>query len=115
MDALSDPYALFLVAELPEEERVIAYVGMYIVADEGEITNVCTAVDDRKRGAADRLFEELLLIAREKGLSQLVLEVRVSNAPAIGLYQKKGFRTVGIRKGFYELPKEDAYMMIMRL
>lgn len=112
---LVDPNAVFLVAESSEAENMIAYAGMYTAADEGEITNVAASPSFRKRGAAYLLLTELVRIAREKSLSQLVLEVRVSNEAAIGLYGKTGFQIAGTRKGFYQFPPEDAYIMIMRL
>ena len=55
------------------------------------------------------------LMAKEKNIQQVVLEVRVSNQPAIHLYEKYGFIHCGIRKGFYDFPKEDAYVMILHL
>jgi len=51
-------------------------------------------------------------MAKQQDLAQVVLEVRISNASAIHLYEKCGFVNVGVRKGFYEQPKEDAYIMI---
>ena len=114
-NTLTDPNAVFLVADYSEAESVIAYAGMYTAADEGEITNVAASPSFRKRGAAYLLLTELVRIAREKSLSQLVLEVRLSNEAAIGLYEKTGFQIAGTRKGFYQFPPEDAYIMIMRL
>ena len=84
---------------------------MYLSLDEGEITNV--AVDEAYRGQhiGTRLMEQLLEEGWRGGLESIVLEVRVSNAPAIHLYEKMGFENLGVRKGFYDLPKEDAYIM----
>ena len=112
---LTDPHAVFLVAEPFETERIVAYAGMYLAADEGEITNVAASPSFRKRGAASLLLKEAVRIARENKISQLVLEVRISNEAAIGLYKKTGFEVTGTRKGFYQFPPEDAYIMIMRL
>jgi ribosomal-protein-alanine N-acetyltransferase len=58
------------------------------------------------------LLERMLSYAAAHQISRIVLEVRVSNAPAIALYTQYGFACVGIRQGFYELPKEDAAIMI---
>ena len=57
------------------------------------------------------MLKELLLEAGKKGASRFFLEVRVSNQAAIRLYEKNGFQKQGIRKGFYQGPKEDAYIM----
>lgn len=110
LDALRMEHAVFLVAQ--DEEEVVGYIGMYCSLDEGEITNV--AVDSRKRcmGIGGMLIAAMKQEATQRGIAQIVLEVRVSNESAIHLYEKNGFVNQGIRKGFYELPKEDAYIMI---
>ena len=58
-----------------------------------------------------QLFEALFLEARRRGVRAVTLEVRVSNQPAIALYEKFGFATVGRRKRFYTAPVEDAFVM----
>lgn len=112
-DALSDPNAVFLVAA-DKEDRAVSYIGMYAAADEGEITNVATAEAYRRKGLSFRLLCEIKRIAAERKLSQLILETRKSNVPAITLYKKAGFTIVSERKGFYQLPPEDAYVMMLR-
>ena len=54
----------------------------------------------------------ILKIAENKGVARIVLEVRASNDSAIRLYERNGFVQCGMRKGFYEFPKEDAYVMV---
>lgn len=109
LDALSNDNVLFLVAESKQE--LIGYCGMYYSLDEGEITNVAVAEAWRKCGVGSRLLKQLLLEARQTGIRTVVLEVRVSNENAIHLYESLGFTIEGIRKGFYEKPKEDAHVM----
>ena len=89
------------------------YIGMYLSLGEGEITNVAVAPEFRRRGIADALLTEIKREAAECGVTSLVLEVRVSNQNAICLYEKHGFVSCGVRKGFYEQPKEDAFLMIL--
>lgn len=113
-DALSDPNATFLTAVSEETGEVCAYVGMYTAADEGEITNVATAAKYRRQGLSYRLLLELRRIASEKRLTQLVLETRKSNDAAVALYRKAGFEIISERKGFYQFPPEDAYVMMLR-
>lgn len=110
LDALELENTIFLVAE--EDARIVGYIGMYFSLDEGEITNV--AVDQCMRccGIGGMLIAELQKEAARRGLSSIVLEVRVSNEHAIRLYERNGFVNQGVRRGFYELPKEDAYIMI---
>lgn len=110
LDALALPGTVFLTAE--EEGQIAGYIGMYLSVDEGEITNVAVAPLMRRRGVGWELLLEAKREAERRGIARIVLEVRTSNEGAIALYEKSGFSTVGIRKDFYECPKEDAYIMI---
>lgn len=94
-----------------EDGRVAAYVGVISVPPEGEITNVATHPDFRRRGIACEVLDFLKRESAERGIDSLYLEVRRSNTPAQGLYEKSGFEVVGERKGFYKNPKEDAVLM----
>ncbi len=113
-DALSDPHAFFLVACDEASGQPLSYAGMYVAADEGEITNVATDPDFRRRGLAKALLSRMKRYGEEKKLTHLVLETRKSNAGAIALYEKMGFAIAGERKGFYRFPTEDAYVMMLR-
>ena len=90
---------------------VAAYGGMLTVLDEGQITNIATHPDHRKRGLATAVLHALLEEARRRGLTFVTLEVRESNAAAIALYEKNGFQTVGRRPRFYTEPTEAALVM----
>ena len=98
---------LFLAAV--EDGVTVGYVGCQIVLDEGYITNIAVLPAFRRRGIAERLLGALL--ERAEGLSFVTLEVRESNRPAAALYEKMGFSRVGVRKGFYTEPTEDAVLM----
>ena len=111
LDALSCDNVIFLVAET--EKELAGYCGMYCAMDEGEITNVAVAVELRNRGLGRMLVEELLRAEKEAGIHRVILEVRVSNDSAIRLYEKLGFVVCGVRRGFYEKPKEDGYVMTL--
>ena len=104
---------VFLTAET--EGIVVGYVGLMYVLDEGYVSNVAVHPDWRHRGAADALLTALEARARKLLLSFLTLEVRESNAPAIALYEKHGYRAVGKRKNYYEKPTEDAILMTLKL
>ena len=69
----------------------LGYVGCKTVLDEGYITNVAVRPDARRHGIARRLLQELQKVAEKQGLSFITLEVRVSNAAAIALYEKAGY------------------------
>ena len=96
-----------------EEDNVVkGYAGLQIVLDEGYITNVAVGASFRRQGIARALMEELL--KKLDTLSFISLEVRVSNLAAINLYSSLGFTKEGIRKNFYDAPKEDALIMTKR-
>ena len=92
-------------------EKLLGYVGMMYVLDEGYIANVAVSDEHRQLGIGDALIARLMETANELKLSFVTLEVRASNAPAIALYSKHGFSPVGRRKNYYDLPKEDAILM----
>ena len=105
-EELDNPHAVFRVAV--EDGVVLGYVGMHHLVDEGFITNVAVSPAARRRGVARALLAELAAYGREHALYRITLEVRVSNAPAIALYESLGFTRDGIRPRFYAHPTEDA-------
>ena len=92
-------------------ETVLGYANFLHVLDEGDIGNVAVAPEFRRQGVADALLEALCARAAALDLAFLTLEVRASNAPAIALYRKHGFQTVGQRRNYYQKPDEDALLM----
>lgn len=94
-----------------QDGRIAAYGGMLIAVDEGQITNIAVHPDYRRRGMASALLTSLMRYARDRHAESVTLEVRASNAAAIGLYKKAGFVEVGRRKAFYTKPTEDALIM----
>lgn len=108
-DTLPREDVIFLVAY--EQDELLGYVGIYCTLDEGEITNVAVAPAARRRGIARALLTELKRQLACRNVARIVLEVRVSNEPAIRLYEQLGFSVLGVRKNFYEKPTEDAYIM----
>ncbi|MDD5902491.1 MAG: ribosomal protein S18-alanine N-acetyltransferase [Oscillospiraceae bacterium] len=101
----------FFIAAFNDSGRVLGYVGMMYVLDEGYISNVAVSPECRRLGIADKLIESLIKRASEKNLSFVTLEVRESNLPAIELYRKNGFSDVGMRKNYYNKPTENAILM----
>ena len=95
--------------------KVLAYGGMMCVLDEGEITNIATHPDARRKGLGKAVVMSLLEYGREHGLVSFSLEVRESNSAAIALYEGLGFESVGIRKNFYTKPTENAVIMIKNI
>lgn len=121
IDSVKREDTMFLVCEEFDEKNsddtgdvnsnIAGYIGMYLSFDEGDITNVAVSPAHRKKGYGEALVSKAKELAREKQLEMILLEVRVSNAPAISLYKKMGFEELGIRKKFYEHPVEDAIIM----
>lgn len=95
-----------------DDGSLVGYIGMKAVLDEADITNVAVDPDRRRQGIGKMLLRGLLAKAGELGIRRIFLEVRVSNTAARALYEQAGFRTVDVRKNYYEKPKEDAYIMV---
>lgn len=91
-----------------DKGRLVGNCGVRNIVGEGEITNVAVAVDYRGQGLARRLMEALLAQGTAMGITDFTLEVRDGNEPAIRLYESLGFVQEGLRRNFYENPKEDA-------
>ena len=94
-----------------EDGRVLGYVGMMCVLDEGQIINVAVHPDARRRGVGRSLMQAAEAYAKERGIVFLSLEVRESNIAARSLYSSLGWEEQGIRKGFYSHPVENACVM----
>lgn len=105
----TEGYCSFLAQE---EEEVIGYVGMKMVLDEADITNVAVLPSHRKKGIAGKLLKQLLEEAKKQNLHSIYLEVRASNIAALTLYEHAGFKEVGQRKNYYDNPREDARLML---
>ena len=109
-EELDNACSAFLVA-LDDDDSVVGYAGLLVIADEGYITNVAVRPESRRGGVAGQLLDVFLKFAAANQLAFLTLEVRESNYAAIALYGSRGFRGAGRRKNYYEHPKEDAIIM----
>lgn len=101
--------ATYLVLTL--DDAVIGFGGMWLIMDEIHITNVAVAPEHRGQGYSKTLITDMIRYAKEKGFQHMTLEVRVSNAVAISLYEKFGFEGVGVRPKYYVDTGEDALVM----
>lgn len=106
---LKNDLARYLVAEI--DDKIVGYVGVWFVVDEGHITNVAVHSDYRGKKIGDRLVKEMVELCKENNLVAMTLEVRTSNTVAQNLYRKYGFKMGGIRKEYYSDNKEDAIIM----
>lgn len=106
---LHNPLSLWLVAQ--EGQTLLGYIGSQTCLDETDMMNIAVSPASRRQGVARALIEALVSALRERGSKQLTLEVRASNGPARQLYESLGFLQVGLRKNYYQNPKEDALIL----
>jgi len=111
-ELLTRPYCFYLVALA--DGRPAGCCGYTVSFREASIDNVVVAKCYRNHGIAQRMLEELIAAGEKASVEAFTLEVRVSNAAAIHIYEKLGFQSEGIRPRFYEKPTEDALIMWRR-
>ena len=103
-EELRNPDSHFLVAECGE---IAGYIGVQEICGEAYITNIAVFEKFRKNGIGRMLLRAAAEGAESRNCEFITLEVRISNAAAISLYESEGFEKVGIRKNFYTSPVED--------
>lgn len=96
---LNNPRAHYCIAQL--DGRIAGYAGAWIVLGEAYVTNVAVHPDFRRRGLGRALMQQLIEHAAALDAPDMTLEVRISNQPAIALYESLGFECAGVRKKFY--------------
>ena len=101
--------ARYLILRVADE--VVAYGGLWLMVDEAHITTFAVLPAWRRLGLGSRLLLALVELATELGASVATLEVRLSNAGARRLYERFGFRPVGVRPRYYSDNGEDALIM----
>ena len=111
---LANPCSLTLAA-VDGVGRLLGYVGVLAVVAGGTIPQVAARPDCRRQGVASSLLQALEARGRARNLTFLTLEVRQSNAPARALYEKLGYLQAGLRRNYYENPREDAVIMTKTL
>ena len=92
------------------QNLVVGYMGISKICGEGYVTNIAVLPEYRRLGTGKKILKHVINVSKDE-LEFISLEVRVSNTPAILLYEKFGFENVGIRKRFYTHPDEDAMIM----
>jgi [ribosomal protein S18]-alanine N-acetyltransferase len=105
----SNRLAHYLVARVDEE--IVGYGGMWLMVDEAHITTFAIHPTWRRQGIGERLLLAFLDLAGDRGAREATLEVRLSNLPARRLYEKYGFKPVGLRPRYYSDDHEDALIM----
>jgi len=109
---LSNPLAKYLIAKV--NNQIVGFAGVWVIIDEGHITNIAVHPNFREKGIGTTLLQSLIDHLEDWGCNSLTLEVRSSNDAAKGLYKKFGFLEEGIRKKYYNDNDEDALIMWRR-
>ena len=108
-DTFCQQQAFIVVAE--NDGKVAGYCIVYFVLDEGEIARIAVDAACRRQGVGREILKQVTRICRDKGITRLMLDVRESNDSARKFYLSYGFQEDGVRKNFYEMPKEHAILM----
>ena len=109
IELLNEDKKLYYVVE--DANGVVGYAGVWLVYDEGQITNIAIRPSARRQGFGAKLTSALIEECFKRGMHEIFLEVRISNLSALSLYRQLGFTVKGMRKNYYSEPKEDAYIM----
>lgn len=109
---LTDPNAFYAGAFL--DGKLVGCCGIWQSFEDADVCNVAVDPSLRRRRIGERLLLFLMEEGRKRGVEQFTLEVRSSNTAAVSLYTKLGFVQEGVRRGFYENPREDALILWKR-
>ena len=91
--------------------KIIGYGGVYLILDEGQISNIAVLRQYRGKGVGHAILNSIIELCTHEGCAKITLELRKSNNVARALYEKCGFTIVGERPKFYSNPIEDAILM----
>lgn len=108
---LNNPIAKYIVAKDVSTNKIVGFIGIWIIVGEGDITNIAVLPEYRRNKIASNLVKNLIDICDANNCSIINLEVRSSNIAAQNLYQSFGFKKIGLRKAYYSDNKEDAILM----
>lgn len=108
-EGMNSTYQKYFVALLGE--KVVGYIVLFHIFEEGEVLNLATLPAERNKGIASKLLEYSFELFRSLGVTRVTLEVRVSNTNAKNLYSKYGFEPISVRKNYYTFPLEDGIVM----
>ncbi len=109
-DEMSNNLAHYYSAKT-SDGKLVGYAGTWHILDEGHITTIAVKKDYMRKHIGEAIIVKILEDCYDSGIKYLTLEVRVSNTPAINLYTKYGFNSLGTRKGYYQDNNEDALIM----
>lgn len=99
-EELESENSRYLIARMNDE--IVGFAGIKVILDEADIMNIVIKKNYRNQGIGTLLLENLISLAKRLNLKSLSLEVSEKNFPAIHLYQKFGFESLGVRKNYYQ-------------
>ena len=94
-----------------DQDAIVAFCVCWVIFDELHINTLAVAPEFRRRGHATSLLQAVMREAETEGAVKATLEVRASNAAALALYERLGFRISARRPGYYTNPQEDALIL----
>ena len=109
LEVTKNSLAKYIVAL--RDKKIVGYAGMWLIINEGHITNIAVDPQVRGQGIGDILVKELINICKSLNIKAITLEVRRTNYVAKSLYKKYGFKEAGVRPRYYSDNKEDAIIM----
>ena len=109
-DEMSNNLAKYYCAKTSDGE-LVGYAGTWHIIDEGHITTIAVKKEYYRNHIGEAIIHKIIEDCYKNNIKYLTLEVRVSNIPAIKLYEKYGFQSLGARKGYYQDNNEDALIM----
>lgn len=109
LEITKNQLAKYLVAEV--DGIIAGYGGIWLILDEGHITNIAVDEEYRRLGLGKKLLEELIMLCKRYEIGSMTLEVREDNDPAIALYKSYGFIESGRRANYYQDVGKDAILM----
>ena len=104
----ANPNSVYFVAKMDDE--IVGFAGFLKICDEANIMNIVTKVNKRQLGIGSKLMQALIDEAKKQNSTSITLEVNDKNVPAIKLYEKFGFKRIGLRKKYYN-NTDDAIIM----
>ena len=110
-----EPQRIALVAETVKSGAAVGFAVASLVGQQAELETIAVAAEGQRQGVGGKLFAALREELKRAAVRAVLLEVRTSNHPALGLYRALGFAETGRRPRYYADPVEDAVLMELRL
>ena len=108
---IENEFGYYFIVTDENSQQLVGYCGFWLITDEGHITTLAVDPEYRKKGLGEIMIQKMIETGYEKKVKWFTLEVRASNIPAQNLYYKYGFKSLGLRKSYYQDNGEDALIM----